>query len=592
MSVNYDRAEDFAATINDELLEAWNNGNRAEYSAAYKEFVEFFELPQLTSDRKNSFEVVSANNGASLGYRKRTTDEEGKQILARAKAAHQELKKLPIKLRQEMLQYFLDNTFPKIALAAAIAQTSCMGKAISESKAEVTGKGKSWFDFATSDFAREYIENYETKSGFDVTTAEGLSITSQEQLAAYKGAVIVNKYPKAKSQSVKNAEGSGVSIEQPPSNYVALTFPGLTLPILVGNACITKLPTSTPDAFEIIRMAFLYDVKEFLIKRKIPHEVIVAGLCQTLTNRGWERVANTFRLVGGIDTGYKVYQSRMESDQISEEDKKRTCMELAGDNVLYIHDDISDSELEVIANNYLARVSSNSGMICTRVNLVMCKGNIYEKFVALIEKKIAGLENQIGNPHDSATKQGALINGNEYLEFKESLHLNRGGGARVVGGKRLFKEKGGIFVSAAVSIWDNKTKEFYKKIRSEGKEIFAPTSNIIQVSGVEEAAEITNLSKNSLSSAISSHEAKVQEYFVNHTKLGSYNINNPKHASDNSAGGAHLGHYPNMPYNGPTGSVAHIAHHLNVPLNDPEYSVWIAREDADKLLHQLGVTFS
>ncbi|MCE7885943.1 MAG: aldehyde dehydrogenase family protein [Alphaproteobacteria bacterium PRO2] len=610
---NYNDFPQIAQETNSKLKEAWGRNNEA-YAQAYQDFVNFLRVEMLAAPADPStFSLTSATNGVFLGKRHLTTDAEVEPILNRARTAHELLSKLPVSFRQGMLNHFLQNSFPKVAAAAAVAQTASMGKAITESKGEITGKGAAWGTWATSETVRNYIEDQSaiSKTGYYFANEKGQEITREQIAEAAKTGkpLLVTKYPDNQENYLPGdhvVKGSGISVELPPSNYTALSFPGLTLPVAVGNASITKVSPRVPDPFVILMQGFKHDVRQYLkmhandlpsdvgaevnLNKEATVDAIVDGIAQAVSNGGWERYGNSFRLVGGMPACNVLYPSRMESPFISEDDKRRSIYELAGDNPMFI-DDVPEDELAAVAGNHLARTASNSGMICTRINAAMVKeGKTYNTYAAILEKKFAdydaAAEKNIGNPHDESTKQGALISEGEYSRVSNYLEEIRQAGARVIGGRRLHQDSGGVYMTPALVILPEDKKYVYEAIRSANVEIFGPVTNLMPVRDVKEAADITNLSTNNLTAAIVSHDADVIDYFVDNTKLGSYNINNPKLGSDNSPFGEHMGHYPGIEYNGPTGGLAHVAHHLNVRPQNPEHAVWISGSVAEQYVEQ------
>jgi acyl-CoA reductase-like NAD-dependent aldehyde dehydrogenase len=612
--VNYNDIPQIAQETNSKLKEAWAHRDTIAYAQAYQDFVDILRVEMLAAPGDQStFNLTSATNGVFLGKRHLTTDAEVEPTLDRARTAHELLSKLPVSFRQEMLNYFLQTSFPKVAAAAAVAQTASMGKAISESKGEITGKGAAWGTWATSETVRNYIEDQSgiSKTGYYFANEKGQEISREQVAAVAKSGkpLLVTKYPDNQENYLPGdhvVKGSGISVELPPSNYTALSFPGLTLPVAVGNASITKVSPRVPDPFVILMQAFKHDVREYLkmhandlpsdvraevnLSKEATVEAIVGGIAQAVSSNGWEKYGNSFRLVGGMPACNALYPSRMESPFISEDDKRRSIWELAGDNPMFI-DDVSEDELAAVAGNHLARTASNSGMICTRINAAMVKmGRAYDTYEAILEKNFtdydATAEKNIGNPHDESIKQGALVSAEEAGRIFNHREEMRQIGCRTIGGRILHQDSGGVFMTPLLIIVPRDKIHVYEEKRSTNVEYFGPVTHLMPVRSVKEAADITNLSTNNLTAAIVSHDADVIDCFVDNTNLGSYNINNPKLGSDNSPFGEHMGHYPGVEYNGPTGGLAQVAHHLNVRPQNPQHGVYISGAVAEQYVEQ------
>lgn len=91
-------------------------------------------------------------------------------------------------------------------------------------------------------------------------------------------------------------------------------------------------------------------------------------------------------------------------------------------------------------------------------------------------------------------------------------------------------------------------KDVHLQQRAQNIENFAPVSNFMSVENIDQAIEITNISQCNLTSSLWSKDPEDIAKFVKETKLGSYNIFNPKHGSDNAPYGEHIGVYYNVRY--------------------------------------------
>ena len=616
---------------NQKLADAWDRSDTDGYGPMYRDFIAAMDLELLAQDNHpESFAVKSATNGAHLGRRITTPETQTPEILARARKAQSLWSKLPIEFRQGLLTFFTspEGSFNNIIDAAAVAQTANMGKTIQESRAEISGKGAEWFRWAASKTVRDYITDYRathTSEALDIRNENGEPIKTKAELNAAT-AVHVTKYRKTPNQDLpQTITGSGISVEQPATNYVATAMPGLSVPFATGNVVITKVPSKTPDAFTLINSALLHDARDYMtlhaealpahvkaevnLTKEDTRETILAGLSQVVTSRGWERHANSYRLVGGFNSGLSINRGRKESPHLTEQDRQRSIFELAGDNPVYM-DDLPPEKLAAYAANLHARISSNSGMTCTRANLTLVKeGPTHDMFgihlVSVFEDYDANAEKFIGNPHRPETKQGALISEDEYRSFADYLNFVQLHGAIVTGGRRILEHKGGVYTTPALVRWPEGTKHVYEELRTRGKEIFAPITNLMAVKDEREAIRVINLSKNNLSSAVLTQDMRIVDLFVTHTNLGSINVNNfTKFASDNSPKGGHVAHYVDIgqpgdntqgpfttiSHNGPTGGVAHVAFHMNVTPPKVEKALMFTGKDGAAWLAANGCT--
>lgn len=613
-----DHLDEKALLVKQALLHDFGT-QKKDGAEAYQVFISDLDLP-LNADENDttSYTLNSPVDGTVLGQRAKTSADETAGILERAQNVHTTLSRISLDDRVRLITDFNETVFPKLQEAIALSITANMGKSYSDAKGEL-GKAGGWGDFCTSDESVNYIKDYAedgvgVRTGMHVRDGSGNAITEREQLS---GKMLFTKYPDIVPAGVSGSvpsedndiQGNGICVSMPPTNYpFALGVGDMMLSMLAGNASIIKPPSQTPDPESIFCKFFNEHAADWLAEHREELtykdsgpvlsdeeiETVRAGAAQVVNSYGWEEHANNFRIVGGMNAGISTYENRAAQADGESADTKRGIYELAGDNPMFIGETIKGDELETAAQKYMDRVASNSGMICTRINCAMVQeGETFDAFKASAVEKFKSYDqnwqDKIGNPYDDATVQGALINEAEFNHMQSYIKEVEALGAEVIGGKRVMEDTGGVYVTPALVLWAEDQKDDYRDIRARGEEVFAPITNLMPVADVDEAIDITNLSYNNLSSSVWSHDAQEVAAFIKDTDLGSYNINNPKHGSDNAPIGEHMGKYIDVErdngqvvridHNGPTGGLAHIAHHLNVVPQNPEYAVWMDEPD-------------
>lgn len=196
----------------------------------------------------------------------------------------------------------------------------------------------------------------------------------------------------------------------------------------------------------------------------------------------------------------------------------RTILELGGNNAIIISNH-SNQQLALMASLFGA--VATAGQRCTTTRRLIIHEDIYDGFVEKLVKAYTQLI--IGNPLDSGTIVGPLIDSSAVKQFIEAQDkITQEGGNVIYGGSVLSGEgfESGCYVVPCIA---EVTNEF--KIVKE--ETFAPILYLIKYKTIEEAVAINNDVPQGLSSSIFSENIRETEYFLSHqgSDCGIANVN-------------------------------------------------------------------
>lgn len=192
----------------------------------------------------------------------------------------------------------------------------------------------------------------------------------------------------------------------------------------------------------------------------------------------------------------------------------KTILELGGNNAIII-DQSANMELAIPAVVFGA--VGTAGQRCTSTRRIIIHKSIEEEFTNRLLKAYKQIN--IGNPLDTNTLMGPLINEESILNFQVAIDsLKSSGGEILCGGEKLNKE--GNFVSPAIA----KAENHWPIVQEE---TFAPILYIISYKTLDEAIELHNNVPQGLSSSMFTTNISNAEYFLSHrgSDCGIANIN-------------------------------------------------------------------
>ena len=179
----------------------------------------------------------------------------------------------------------------------------------------------------------------------------------------------------------------------------------------------------------------------------------------------------------------------------------KTILELGGNNCIIV-DETADLELAIPAIVFGA--VGTAGQRCTSTRRIIVHESIYDNLI----DKIMSIYRQvkIGDPLDSETLMGPLINDNAVLDYLAAIEKAKSNGGKVLyGGNK--KPGEGTFVEPTIIEADNDWDVVQE-------ETFAPILYVIKFDNLQEAIKMHNNVPQGLSSAIFTLNVKNAETFL------------------------------------------------------------------------------
>ena len=240
-----------------------------------------------------------------------------------------------------------------------------------------------------------------------------------------------------------------------------------------------------------------------------------SGIFSTIIGRGsivGEKMLTDNRIPLVSFTG-STAMGRHVSSTVSERFGK-TILELGGNNAIII-DETANMDL-VIPAVVFGSVGT-AGQRCTSTRRIIINENIHEDFI----NRLLNAYNQvkIGNPLDSSTLMGPLVNENAVQDFLKAVEeVKSSGGEILCGGKRI--DGNGFFVTPVIA----KAKNDWEIVQ---KETFSPILYVIPYKTIEDALAMHNGVPQGLSSSMFTTNISNAERFLSYlgSDCGIANIN-------------------------------------------------------------------
>ncbi len=570
------------------------------YAARYNAFVKEVNPDLIPRDGEHNAELVQtrlSTIGISQGDRRhvRDTPEGLADVRDNAMEVHAVLSKLNVDQRVDLMNSFRNAVMGDDKLNPVLS--TMITVAVGKSKAAADGelsKAMAWFDFLADEEQKRVIKDtggFGVKpEGFHVRDGKGQAIESIEQLT---GKVNATAYEAPEFDVMalplpgEETKGNAITFSQPPRNYpFALGIGDPLLAMYAGNGAVMRVPAEMQDIMDTFSRYWNRHIAEYAREHQAKLGLSDADVLvlekekalQIVTGYRHETIATNARVVSSLETGRRVYESYVGAKGEGSVEAQRFAAELAGANVMYVGPDLTDKELQLAAKQWLARVIDNNGMICTKIEDGMVHKAVAHKFAQMVAEEWSNFDaSTIDKPHDDGKVHGVHTDPGSLQKARLYLDDAKAQGATVIGGQVT---DNGLSMTPAMVLWPPHACDYHLDQRSENDENFAPISNFMPVRDVYEAIEITNISDCNLTSSIWTKDPRALGAFIHNTKLGSYNVFNPKHGSDNAPIGEHGGVYHNVYFtpggqdeervlhiesNGVTGGHSQILAQLGIP---------------------------
>jgi acyl-CoA reductase-like NAD-dependent aldehyde dehydrogenase len=189
---------------------------------------------------------------------------------------------------------------------------------------------------------------------------------------------------------------------------------------------------------------------------------------------------------------------------------KRATLELGGNNALVV---LEDADLDKAVAAAIFGKFMHQGQICMSINRIIVDKKVYPEFLSKFTACVKELK--VGDPNDSETIIGPMINGNQVKNVQRLIHKSMNEGATVaVEGK---------ITGNTVSPWVLTDVNNQMSIAQE--EIFGPVAIIIQVDGEQEAIEVVNDTPYGLVGAVFTEDLDRGLAFAGKIECGMFHIN-------------------------------------------------------------------
>ena len=192
----------------------------------------------------------------------------------------------------------------------------------------------------------------------------------------------------------------------------------------------------------------------------------------------------------------------------------RTLLELGGNNAIIVLD---DANIDLAVRAVLFGAVGTAGQRCTTTRRLILQKGIAPAMVDRLKAAYAHV--RIGDPQESSTLMGPLIDGGAVDDMMTALARVTGEGGEILcGGKKI--DRPGHFVEPTLV-------RVKKGMHTPKDETFAPILYIYEVDSLDEAIAIQNDVPQGLSSAIFTDSMRSSETFLSHkgSDCGIANVN-------------------------------------------------------------------
>jgi 4-guanidinobutyraldehyde dehydrogenase / NAD-dependent aldehyde dehydrogenase len=258
-----------------------------------------------------------------------------------------------------------------------------------------------------------------------------------------------------------------------PWNYPLLMAAWKIGPVLAsGNSFVLKPSEKSP--LTAIRVA------QLAVEAGIPEGVfnVVPGLGQTAGKAlALHMDVDCIAFTGSTATGRNIMQYAGQSNM------KRVSLECGGKSPNIVMADCPDLEKAATAAAYA--IFDNQGEVCSAGSRLLVQDSVKD---AVLEKvKAIGKSLAPGDPLDSETRLGAIVDDIQMKRVLGYIDIGRKDGASVfLGGRRVREESGGYFVEPTVFDGVRPSMTIARE------EIFGPVLSTITFKTIDEAIEIAN----------------------------------------------------------------------------------------------------
>ncbi|MBX2846206.1 MAG: aldehyde dehydrogenase family protein [Saprospiraceae bacterium] len=194
----------------------------------------------------------------------------------------------------------------------------------------------------------------------------------------------------------------------------------------------------------------------------------------------------------------------------------RTILECGGNNALIV-DQSANLKLAIPAVVFGA--VGTGGQRCTSTRRALVHEAVYDEFKAALVNAYKQVSTKIGNPLDSNTLMGPLIDEQAIKNYQNAINQAVASGGKVIYGNEVIDRAGNFVEPTIIEVEHN-----YPIVHDE---TFAPVLYLIKVNSLDEAISVNNEVVQGLSSAIFTDSLQNAEQFLsaNGSDCGIANVN-------------------------------------------------------------------
>ncbi|WP_289032130.1 aldehyde dehydrogenase [uncultured Paraglaciecola sp.] len=296
-------------------------------------------------------------------------------------------------------------------------------------------------------------------------------------------------------------EPIGVVVALVPFNFPVYTLLRKLAPALItGNTMVIRPSNNTPcSAFAIAKAIKAAGIPKGVVN-------VVAMTHPTAELICTHPKVGMITLTGSVGAGRKV----LEYSQVN---IAKSSLELGGKTPAIVE---PDADLEKAAQEIIGSKTSNCGQLCTAVERVYVHEDVYDTFVALLNKNMKN--KPYGNRTQNPDFMGPLVNENARLNIHQMVERAIDDGATLELGGFIPEEKG-FFYPATLLTNCRQDMEIVQE------EIFGPVLPVLKYKEIDEALALANDHQFGLASVIYTENYRTAMKVANEMEAGEVYIN-------------------------------------------------------------------
>ncbi|SIT40502.1 putative aldehyde dehydrogenase family protein [Paraburkholderia ribeironis] len=182
----------------------------------------------------------------------------------------------------------------------------------------------------------------------------------------------------------------------------------------------------------------------------------------------------------------------------------RSLLELGGNNAGIV---AQTADHELAMRGILFSAVGTAGQRCTSLRRLFVHESVYDKTIERLKQLYSKVP--IGNPLETGTLMGPMIDKQAYVRMQEALQQATAEGGKVFGGERVEVKgyEGGYYVRPAIVEMPSQTSVVLK-------ETFAPILYVLRYTDFADAVEANNAAHHGLSSCVFTTDLREAERFL------------------------------------------------------------------------------